>query len=431
MKCAQCQAENPAGMKFCGQCGSKLASPVRAVRRGEPSRVQVLRRVRLPDRGWAVPKVEEAAPSPAAPTASGPLGARPELHPRPPGPQVLQSRSALEGERKQVTVVFCDLVGSTALAERAGARDACTCCSTGSSSWPSSEVHRYEGTINQFLGDGFMALFGAPIAHEDHARRAALAALGLQKLLHEHRAELGPEHERRRSRCGWGSTPAGWWSAASAITLRCDYTADRGHHQPGGPAPALAEPGTILVSEDTSRFLQGAARARAPARPIQVKGKEAAGPRLPAPRDRRRAVRAGGAERHGALAVRRPAAGDGDPRGAARAGRGRGGAGGGDRGRGRRRQVAAGLRVPPPLLATARRASWPGAASPTRAASPTCRILHMLRNEWGIARDRRRRGRWPPRSRQPRGVGAGDRRRRSPTCSTCWGSARGPSGSRP
>src|SRR5437870_5666752 len=84
----------------------------------------------------------------------------------------------LEGERKQVTVLFCDIANSTALAERVGP-DIMHGLLNRFFEVALAEVHRYEGTINQFLGDGFMALFGAPLAHEDHARRAALAALAI------------------------------------------------------------------------------------------------------------------------------------------------------------------------------------------------------------------------------------------------------------
>src|SRR5215472_4570229 len=80
--------------------------------------------------------------------------------------KILTSRSALEGERKQVTVLFCDLANSTPLAERIGPEHMHTLLNR-FFELALSEVHRYEGTINQFLGDGFMALFGAPIAHED------------------------------------------------------------------------------------------------------------------------------------------------------------------------------------------------------------------------------------------------------------------------
>ena len=107
--------------------------------------------------------------------------------------KILTSRSALEGERKQVTVMFCDLANSTALAERIGPEAMHTLLNR-FFELALDAVHRYEGTINQFLGDGFMALFGAPIAHEDHARRAALAALALQHTLQEHHAELGEPH---------------------------------------------------------------------------------------------------------------------------------------------------------------------------------------------------------------------------------------------
>lgn len=88
--------------------------------------------------------------------------------------KILTSRTALEGERKQVTAFFCDLAKSTAAAERIGPENMHTLLNR-FFELALEEVHRYEGTINQFLGDGFMALFGAPIAHEDHARRGEQA----------------------------------------------------------------------------------------------------------------------------------------------------------------------------------------------------------------------------------------------------------------
>jgi len=83
--------------------------------------------------------------------------------------KILTSRAALIGERKQVTVLFCDLANSTALAERLGPEAMHTLLQH-FFELALREVHRYEGTVNQFLGDGFIALFGAPVAHEDHAR---------------------------------------------------------------------------------------------------------------------------------------------------------------------------------------------------------------------------------------------------------------------
>jgi class 3 adenylate cyclase/tetratricopeptide (TPR) repeat protein len=163
-------------------------------------------------------------------------------------------------------------VGSTAIAERLGPETMHLLLNR-FFELALSEVHRYEGTINQFLGDGFMALFGAPIAHEDHARRAALAALGLQKLLDEHRAELG-EREGMELKVRMGINTG--WVVVGGIgdQLRRDYTAVGDTTNLAARLQQIAEPGTILVSEDTSRFLQGAARLE-PLAPLQVKGKEA------------------------------------------------------------------------------------------------------------------------------------------------------------
>jgi GGDEF domain-containing protein len=103
--------------------------------------------------------------------------------------QVAIARGALEGERKQATVLFCDIANSTALAERIGAEAMHTLLNR-IFELALGELHRYECTINQFGGDGFMAL--APVAHEDHARRAVLAALGIQQALRDRKEELGP-----------------------------------------------------------------------------------------------------------------------------------------------------------------------------------------------------------------------------------------------
>src|SRR5215467_2979808 len=103
--------------------------------------------------------------------------------------KILTSKTALEGERKQVTVLFCDLANSTATAERLGPEHMHTLLNR-FFALALDAVHRYEGTINQFLGDGFMALFGAPLAHEDHARRAVLAALAIDRVLQEREGQL-------------------------------------------------------------------------------------------------------------------------------------------------------------------------------------------------------------------------------------------------
>src|SRR5262249_13829397 len=133
--------------------------------------------------------------SPSAPAAAPALTvASPERDPRAYTPKhladkILHSKSALEGERKQVTVLFADVKGSMELAEQLDPED-----------WHrimdrffqllAEGVHRFEGTVNQFTGDGIMALFGAPIAHEDHAQRACWAALHLQESLRAYADEL-------------------------------------------------------------------------------------------------------------------------------------------------------------------------------------------------------------------------------------------------
>jgi class 3 adenylate cyclase len=134
------------------------------------------------------------------PAASGEAAPEIGASPAPPDPRshvpehlaerIRAGRGALEGERKQVTVLFADVMGSMELAEQSDPEE-----------WRrimerffailSEGVHRFEGTVDKFTGDGIMALFGAPIAHEDHARRACYAALYLQEELASYAAESG------------------------------------------------------------------------------------------------------------------------------------------------------------------------------------------------------------------------------------------------
>ncbi len=161
MRCARCNADNLASMKFCGQCGAPLGSTCPSCGAANPSGHKFCGQcgTSLDPPGFR----DSAAPTPYV------------QEPQPPR-TVTGTVSTLPGEIKQVTVLFCDIVNSTPLTERLGAegmRDLVRAFLEASL----AEVHRYGGTAPQFTGDGFMALFGAPLTQEDHVRRALLAAL--------------------------------------------------------------------------------------------------------------------------------------------------------------------------------------------------------------------------------------------------------------
>ncbi len=219
MPCAACGSENPGGFQFCGECGARLAPSA-------PPRARVWR-----DR-------------------------EPQSYtPRHLVRRVLTSRSALEGERKQVTVLFADVKGSLALAEKLDPEE-----------WHrvldaffqilTQAVHRFEGTINQYTGDGIMALFGAPIAHEDHAQRACHAALEIARLLRG----FGDEFRRRHGlefgvRMGLNSGEV--VVGRIGDDLRMDYTAQGWVVGLASRAERLAEPGRIYLTEGTASLVRG------------------------------------------------------------------------------------------------------------------------------------------------------------------------------
>jgi class 3 adenylate cyclase len=169
--------------------------------------------------------------------------------------KILRSKSALEGEHKQVTVLFADVKGSMELAEAVDPEE-----------WHrildrffqilADGVHRFEGTVNQYTGDGIMALFGAPIAHEDHAQRACYAALYLRDELRRYADEL------RVSRGLSFSTRIGLNSGEVVVgkigdDLRMDYTAQGQAVGLAARMEQLAEPGKILLTERTARHASG------------------------------------------------------------------------------------------------------------------------------------------------------------------------------
>src|SRR5580765_4450434 len=156
--------------------------------------------------------------------------------------QILAIRSAIEGERKQVSVLFCEIVRSPELAAQAGTEEYHRVVDR-FFALALAEVHRYEGTVNQFLGDGFMALFGAPIAHEDHARRAALAALAVKE-----RSEIDV-----RIGINSGSVIVG----AIGDDLRMDYTASGDTTVLAARLHGAAHPGDVLVSTASAGYLRG------------------------------------------------------------------------------------------------------------------------------------------------------------------------------
>jgi class 3 adenylate cyclase/tetratricopeptide (TPR) repeat protein len=169
--------------------------------------------------------------------------------------KILTSRSALEGERKQVTVLFADVAGFTTLAEHLDpevVHEIINRCFEGIT----AEVHRFEGTINQYTGDGVMALFGAPLAHEDSPRRAVHAALGIQRALRDVAQDLQAERGltlQMRIGINTGLVVVG----KIGDDLRMDYTAVGDTTNLAARLQQMAQPGSVLISAATQQRVAG------------------------------------------------------------------------------------------------------------------------------------------------------------------------------
>ena len=168
--------------------------------------------------------------------------------------KILRDRATLEGERRTVTALFADAIGFTPLSERLDEEEVYDLMQ-GCLGRMMDAVHRYEGTVTQFRGDGVMALFGAPIAHEDAARRAVAAALEMQKSLDEYAAEVKQRHPIEcRFRVGLNTGPVVVGKISDNLDM--DYTALGDTVNLAARMEELAEPGTVYLSEDTYRAVQ-------------------------------------------------------------------------------------------------------------------------------------------------------------------------------
>src|SRR2546425_8647248 len=235
MQCPTCRHDNPEGQKFCGECGARLTAVA-------PSAA-------------ATPTPSAPSTPPGPPAVSDRFASPAGYTPKHLAEKILTSKGALEGERKSVTVMFSDVSGFTAMSERLDPEEVHAIMDR-AFEVILNEVHRYEGTINQFLGDGVMALFGAPIAHEDHAHRALSAALAIQRELKPLAEEVRRIHGvefRMRMGVNTGLVVVG----AIGKDLRMDYTAVGDTTNLAARLLGIAKPGQIVVSRRTQHLREG------------------------------------------------------------------------------------------------------------------------------------------------------------------------------
>jgi len=208
---------NQGSEKFCGGCGGSLSS----------------------------------APTTAAPKFGSPGSYTPKHL----AEKILTSKSALEGERKQVTVLFADLKGSMEVLADRDPEEARQLLDPVLERMMEA-VHRYEGTVNQVMGDGIMALFGAPLAHEDHAVRACYAALRMQEAVKQYAEEVFRSHGvPLQIRVGLNSGEV--VVRAIGSDLHMDYTAVGQSTHLAARMEQMATPGTILLAPATLQLADG------------------------------------------------------------------------------------------------------------------------------------------------------------------------------
>jgi class 3 adenylate cyclase/tetratricopeptide (TPR) repeat protein len=253
MKCPRCQAENNAAARFCEDCGARLEAA-------------------CPNCGTPFTSGKKFCRSCGVALTTEPAGrfASPDSYtPKHLAEKILTSKSALEGERKQVTVLFADLKGSMELLADRDPEQARKILDPVLTLMMDA-VHHYEGTVNQVMGDGIMALFGAPLAHEDHAVRACYAALRMQESVKKYAEEVRRSHAAVvKIRVGLNSGEV--VVRAIGSDLRMDYTAVGQTTHLAARMEQLADPGAIVITPDTLALAEGYVEVKSLG-PVPVKG---------------------------------------------------------------------------------------------------------------------------------------------------------------
>ncbi|MFO0711168.1 MAG: AAA family ATPase [Sandaracinus sp.] len=261
MSCPRCQRPNEAGAKFCEECAAPLARACASCGRS------------LSPTAKFCPECAHPVASTGA-TSTAPRYASPDAYtPKHLAEKILTSRTALEGERKQVTVLFADLKGSMELLAHRDPEDARAILDPVLERMMEA-VHRYEGTVNQVMGDGIMALFGAPVAHEDHAVRACYAALEMQAAIRRYAEEVRRTHGfgALASRVGINSGEVVVRTISSG--LRMDYSAIGQTTHLAARMEQLARPDTTLLTPATLRLAEHVVLVESLG-PLPVKGLDA------------------------------------------------------------------------------------------------------------------------------------------------------------
>jgi class 3 adenylate cyclase/tetratricopeptide (TPR) repeat protein len=248
MMCARCQHDNPLGAKFCNACGAPLTGVCPRCGSTNPATNRFCNECGLRLAG-----------------AEMEASVAPELVSRPYTPSdlarhVLHSRAALEGERKQVTVLFADIKGSLELLGDLDPEEARRLLDPALERMMAA-VHRYEGTVNQVLGDGIMALFGAPVSYEDHALRACYAALSMQEAIQRYAEEVHRAQGLEvQIRVGLNSGEVVVRSIGNDVHM--DYSAIGQTTHLAARMEQLAAPGSICLTRETYRLVEGFVRVK-------------------------------------------------------------------------------------------------------------------------------------------------------------------------
>ena len=258
MKCPRCQADNRDGARFCRECGATFA----AVCPSCGAKVE-------PGSKFCDSCGAALAAAPTPPAAASRFASPEAYTPKHLAERILTSKSALEGERKQVTVLFADLKGSMELLADRDPEEARKLLDPVLERMMEA-VHRYEGTVNQVMGDGIMALFGAPVALEDHAVRACYAALRMQDSVRQY-AEGVRRDEGISIQIRVGVNSGDVVVRSIGSDLRMDYTAVGQTTHLAARMEQLAAPGSIVLAPETLRLAEGYVAVKSLG-PVKVKG---------------------------------------------------------------------------------------------------------------------------------------------------------------